>query len=138
MEQLLALIKKIDLRTRKSRLRWKQVGLRLDDWQASLQRIQQTQASMLTTQDVILQSIAALQEASTAQRSQIEDLQSHSVAQGQVILGLRGDLDQAQAADEELGSSLGRVAGALNTFVDGYEIRFEQIEQRLDKLEKSA
>ncbi|MCE7873017.1 hypothetical protein DYH09_21920 [bacterium CPR1] len=65
----------------------------------------------------------------------LEEAQSST---SQAVLRLRADLDQAQASDEAQERNLGKVVRVLNTFVDGYELRLSNVEQRLERLEKSA
>ncbi len=152
MQELLQLIEAIERTSKQSRRRWKRVGERLDEWISISGKMQEALASMQEAQVETIKSLAATQEslaatqeslagtqgAQVSMQASINRLEEAQASTSQAVLRLRADLDQAQASDEAQESNLGKVVRALNTFVDGYDVRLSNVEQRLERLEKTA
>ena len=108
---------------------------------ATQESLAATQESLVATQESLVatqESLVGTQGAQISMQASINRLEEAQASTSQAVLRLRADLDQAQASDEAQESNLGKVVRALNTFVDGYDARLSNVEQRLERLENTA
>ncbi len=135
MREILQLIEEMQAHqkqtARKAGKRRQQMVLRLDEMHAAIARSQESLGLMQEGLKVVQSGLAAVHEAVSANQSAMTGL-DRSVG------GLRADVDQLQAADLTKHEHLGRLARAMNAFVDGYDLRLSAIESRVDRLEQKS
>ncbi len=128
MREILQLIEEMQVHQRqagrKASKHRKQMVQRLDDMQAAIGK---SQESLRLTQE----ALKVVQAGLTMNQEAMAGL-DRSVG------GLRADVDQLQAADMTGQEHLGRLARAMNAFVDGTELRLSAIESRVERLEQKS
>jgi predicted O-linked N-acetylglucosamine transferase (SPINDLY family) len=128
MREILQLIEEMQVHheqtARKASKHRKQMVRRLDDMQAAIGK---SQESLRLTQE----ALKAVQAGLTLNQEAMAGL-DRSVG------GLRADVDQLEAADMTGQEHLGRLARAMNAFVDGTELRLSAIEARVERLEQKS
>ncbi|MCE7868984.1 hypothetical protein DYH09_01265 [bacterium CPR1] len=135
MREILLLIEEMQVHhkqtARKASKHRKQMVQRLDDMQAAIGK---SQESLRLTQE----ALKVVQAGLTAVHEAVTMNQEATARLDRSVGGLRADVDQLQAADMTGQEHLGRLARALNAFVDGTELRLSAIEARVERLEQKS
>ncbi len=154
MREILQLIEEMQAHqkqaSRKSRQHRRQIAARLDQMQADIGQtragldqmqaeIGRTQEGLQATREALLSTQQALEiviHGMTGLLDGLDQTQAGMAGLDRSVSGLRADVDQLQAADSLKDEHLGRLARAMNTFVDGTEQRLVDVESRLERLEQ--
>ena len=94
-----------------------------------------TMGAAVTTMETAVTSMGL---AVTTMETAVTNVGESLGRQEKSVLGLRADVDQLEAGHQKQEQDIGRVAQAVNAFVDGYDLRFERLEERVTRLEQKS
>lgn len=142
MREILQLIEEMQVHQRQSARKAskhrKQMVQRLDDMQAAIGKSQECLRLTAEGLQITQEALRAVQAGLTAVHEAVTMNQEAMTGLDRSVGGLRADVDQLQAADMTGQEHLGRLARAMNAFVDGTELRLSAIESRVERLEQKS